>query len=97
MPLKKGKSPKTVSANVSKLIGEGYGQRQAVAIALSKSKENKEMKNGNVKIPVPRLVRFISSLIRKSRDGFTPDERREIAADLLDLAGAILHDLGENV
>ncbi len=55
------------------------------------------MKNDNVRIPVPRLVRFISSLIRKSKNGFTPDERREIAADLLDLAGAILHDLDENV
>ncbi len=35
MPLKKGKSKKTVSSNVKKLRGEGYPQRQAVAIAMN--------------------------------------------------------------
>jgi hypothetical protein len=42
MPLKKGKSKKTVSSNVKKLRGEGYPQRQAVAIAMNTAGKSKK-------------------------------------------------------
>ena len=41
MPLKPGKSSKAISANIKKLIDEGYSKKQAVAIAMSTSKDPK--------------------------------------------------------
>jgi hypothetical protein len=50
MPLKKGKSRKTVSANLSKLVREGRPQKQAVAIAMSEAGMGREEKHPHMKV-----------------------------------------------
>lgn len=42
MPLKEGTSKEDVSANIARLVREGYPMKQAIAIAMSKAKKKKK-------------------------------------------------------
>lgn len=47
MPLKKGKSKKTISANIAELKNSGYPEDQAVAIAMDKAGMSKKRKKNH--------------------------------------------------
>jgi hypothetical protein len=41
-------------------------------------------------IPIAKIIRLLSKIVRLSRDGLTSEERQEIAGDLLELAATII-------
>lgn len=48
MPLKRGKSKKTISKNISEMFKAGYPQKQAVAASLDQARKS------GAKIPPPK-------------------------------------------
>lgn len=40
VPLKKGKSKETISANISEMVNSGYPQKQAVAASLNQARKS---------------------------------------------------------
>ena len=64
MPLKKGSSKETISANIKKLRGEGYPTNQAVAISLDRANAREKARGGAIKAysPITRVPqRFLGT------------------------------------
>ena len=48
------------------------------------------MKVAATTIPIARIVRLVTKAIRLGKGGYTREELRELAADLLDLGATVL-------
>lgn len=76
MPLKHGKSKKTISENIAELINAGYNRSQAAAIAYSKARKSKKKSKYTVKIRILTELRGNSVVESRSHkpavDGSIP-------------------------
>lgn len=56
MPLKKGKSQKTISQNISEMRASGYPQKQAIAASLNQARKS------GAKIPLVKKKRRLKAM-----------------------------------
>ena len=57
--------------------------------------DNTKRTRTRIKVPVPRLLRLLGKVIRYASGGISPQEARDIASDLLEIAGEIVESVGD--
>lgn len=86
MPLLKGSSDETVSANISKLVSEGKPHDQAVAIALSEAGRSKALKSARAKAKATKDKNSIIASLATMQSQIRQADRRGDPLQLIPVA-----------